>query len=366
MRVRFDTTVAGLDGTTVLKLAAGPPADLAQIAVTSGSLSGKSLPVQKAIGNSVVVATNEGIKLGDTIRIDNSNDIAFMYFHRHQPIDSTEYGFAQFRDGNGKPLYGQRPFAVGPMLNAGTAGSAANGSFHGRMIMLESVMDVMAYPWSADWYRQRATSLQGKGIADRFRLWYTDNADHGPDLSSLESGVGFEQYKGANYWIVGYIGAVEQALLDLDRWVVQGTPPPDTSGYTIDEDSQVRLAETAFARRGVQLVVTLRGSESAGSDGSQRLEISAGASARFTVRAEVPPQAGKIVKVESAFNDAEPFHAVRASGKPTARVSQTQSHTFETAGTYYATVRVTSQRNESIGTPFGQVQNIAKVRVVVK
>lgn len=105
--------------------------------------------------------------------------------------------------------------------------------------MVASVMDVEAYPWSADWYRQQAEAVFGDELDDRYRLWYSDNADHTPP-----SGPEDEAH------IVDYTGVVEQALLDLDAWVAEGISPPGTSGYEIDEDHEVVLVDTAEDRRG--------------------------------------------------------------------------------------------------------------------
>lgn len=43
----------------------------------------------------------------------------------------------------------------------------------------------------------------------------------------------------------------------------------------------------------------------------------------------------------------------------------TMKHTFTKPGTYFATVRVTSQREGDTSTPFTRVQNLDRVRVVV-
>jgi hypothetical protein len=41
------------------------------------------------------------------------------------------------------------------------------------------------------------------------------------------------------------------------------------------------------------------------------------------------------------------------------------SYKFTQPGTYFVTVRVASQRNGDTNTPYGLIQNLAQVRVVV-
>ena len=77
-----------------------------------------------------------------------------------------------------------------------------------------------------------------------------------------------------------------------------------------------------------------------------------------------PPGQGKITKVEWDFQGtgnfiAQPVQAV----SPVEHLSN--SYTYATPGTYFATVRVTAQRNGDTSTPYTLVQNLATVRVVV-
>ena len=128
---------------------------------------------------------------------------------QHQVPTPREYAWDQYLGQDGAPLFPQRKMVIGPMLNASSAGSVANGRFHGKMIMVESVLDIMAYPWSADLYRQQAQTLRGENISGDYRLWYMDNADHGPDLSGYTAGVAFEHAAIAPDHIVGYLGEVQ-------------------------------------------------------------------------------------------------------------------------------------------------------------
>lgn len=366
-RIRHDTTVASLGGAKELVLASVPSGDLlnADLVITSGPKAGQSVQILEIAGNKVTVTADTGIAAGATVRLDNSWVIALQYYQRHQIPGHQMYGWDQYLDANGAPRYPQRSVLVGPVLNASSAGSAASGKFHGKMIMVESAMDVMAYPWSADWYRRQAQAAQGASLADNYRVWYMDNSDHGPDPAGYEAGVGFKGAASAGDHIVGYLGEVEQALLDLDAWVSKGAPPPASSNYRIDADNQVQLAATADQRRGVQPVVVLTAQSGAHRSSNGRLEVAAGEPVTLSVEADTPPGAGKIVKAEWDFEGNGGFTVRRPLAHAGRKLLLDERYTFTKPGTYFPVVRVTSQRSGGPAAPFGLVQNLARVRVVV-
>lgn len=366
-RIRYDTTVASLGGAKELILASVPSGDLlnADLEVTSGPKAGRAVQILKIDGNKVTVTADPGIAVGATVRLDNSWLIALQYYQRHQIPGRQMYGWDQYLDANGAPRYPQRSVLVGPILNASSAGSPASGIFHGKMIMVGSAMDVMAYPWSGDWYGQQAQAVQGASLADTYRVWYMDNADHGPDLSGYEAGVGFKGAAHASDHIVGYLGEVEQALLDLDAWVLKGAPPPASSGYRIDADNQVQLAATANQRHGVQPVVVLAARSGAHRSSNGRVDVAAGEPVTLSAEAETPPGAGKIVMVEWDFEGAGGFTVRHPLAHISGKVALDESYTFTKPGTYFPVVRVTSQRRGDPAQRFGLVQNLARVRVVV-
>ncbi|MBW8784483.1 MAG: hypothetical protein JF593_07560 [Novosphingobium sp.] len=367
-RIRRETTVTALAGTNELLLADVPSGDLAnaELQITSGPKAGKSVLMTEVTGNKVKVLSTEGITPGTRVRLDNSWLIALEYYPRHQIPSPRENGWDQYLDAHGNPLYPQRKVVTGPFLNANTAGSVADGGFHGKMIMAESAMDVMAYPWSADWYRRQAQAKHGAGASDTFRLWFMDHADHGPDLSAYENGVGFGQVNHANDHIVGYLGEVEQALLDLDDWVAKGTRPPATTGYRVDADNQIQVADTAANRHGVQPVLSLQAKGAADASRTQKVDATTGEPVEFFVNAEAPPRAGNIVKVEWDFEGTGTFEADTAVPPSRPAVALSRTHAFAKPGTFFPVVRVTSQRASEAGRPFGMVQNLAGVRVVVR
>ena len=94
----------------------------------------------------------------------------------------TSTAWNQYRDANGDPIYLQRPILVGEIITR-VFGGRPSGRFHGKMIMLASTLDVQAFPWGADWYHQQALAEQGITLAENYRLWYMDNADHAPPVT---------------------------------------------------------------------------------------------------------------------------------------------------------------------------------------
>lgn len=84
----------------------------------------------------------------------------------------------QFRDGEGTPLYPQRPFPVGPIISSNGAGSVQSDTPNCKVTVLESLMDESAFPWQADWYRRMVEQNAGGNADDRFRLWCMGNCMH--------------------------------------------------------------------------------------------------------------------------------------------------------------------------------------------
>lgn len=368
-RVQANATVESLVGTTQLVLSSVPSGDLtfANLTITSGPLAGAVLPIESTSGNTVTLAGSDGdlvgtgsgqspqgITPGTTVNLDNSETIALEYYQRHTVPGDGEYGWNQYLNAQGKPLYPQRSLIIGPLLDAGAAGSASSGKFYGHMIMLGSVMDDQAYTWSSIWYKKLAEQQIGSSLGQVYRLWYMDNADHDPP------GPVQEDFPSAADHIVPYTGEYEQALLYLNDWVATGKAPPNDSNYVLDNLNAVQLAPTAAQRNGVQPVVAMT------ARGANRVDISAGQSVAFSVTADTPPGTGKIVDVEWDLQGSGTFSPVTAVPSPGSHVTLTDKAAFTHPGTYFATVRISAARNGAEGaSPYALVQNIASVRVVV-
>ena len=58
-----------------------------------------------------------------------------------------------------------------------------------------------------------------------------------------------------------------------------------------------------------------------------------------------------------------PVHADLAALGPSLKLDA--AHTYDEPGTYFAALRVTSQREGDADTPHARIQNLARVRVVV-
>jgi PKD domain len=93
--------------------------------------------------------------------------------------------------------------------------------------------------------------------------------------------------------------------------------------------------------------------------------VAAGQPVTFSVKAQVPPGTGQTVKVEWDFQGTGNYAASSPQPRIGPVVNMKITSTFTEPGTYFPVVRVTSQRNGDPHTPFGLIQNLARVRVVV-
>lgn len=327
------------------------------VIVKSGDSAGKELPVGKVIGNTVFIAVNpfgadnskevKAVKAGDEVVLDNSDFLAVLYYHRHQVPGPDFAVWDQFRAPDGKPLEPQRKMLIGPMVTG--AGSLQSGRFKGKMIVVESLMDQDAFPWQADWYRTKVKGALGEHLDDSFRLWFTEHAIHGDDAKSTTH-------------TVAYMSSLHQALCDVSAWVEKGVAPPPSTSYKV-VDGQVEVPPTAAERKGIQPVITLK------ANGGVRAEVAVGKSVEFTAVVEVPPNTGKVAAAEwdfdgtGAFAVVGQFKAANASG---ARVTLKTTHAFDKPGTYFVALRASSQRQGDAKISYPRIQNLGRVRVVVK
>jgi hypothetical protein len=347
---------SGGDRVVAYRLAAAPPAMQflgGDLFAQSGKATGKRLTLNRVAGDVVILGVADQalaaqLAVGDEVRVDNSNFLAAQTYHRHQVPPGDEFPeWDQFRGGDGKPLYPQRPVLLGPIFTKATAGSLLDADFDGKMILLESLWDREAFPWQGDWYRKRVQARFGAQTDQRFRLWYVDHALHG-DMTRQEDPT----------HTVSYLGVLQQALRDLAIWVEKDIPPPSTTAYAID-GGQVRVADKASSRKGLQPVVTV--SAKAG----RRIEAKAGTPVRFDGRIETPPGSGEVVVADWDFDGSGEFTAhsqVRAGHNA---VTVSIEHVFAAPGTYFAVLRATAQRRSARGTSYARLQNLARTRITV-
>jgi hypothetical protein len=357
-RIQHKTTVVSVITSPQrrLELSSVPTGDLtgADLVVTSGAAAGKSVALGAAAGNTVGFGFGanpsvvNSIQSGDEVRIDNSSYLALQTYHRHQVPTRDLYGWNQFRNAKGEPIYPQRKVLIGPISAMNGAGSVQNGRFTGKMIALETLMDIDAVPWQADWYRTKVKEALGNRIDEEFRLYFIDHAQHTPPV-----GVA------AQARTVSYQGALEQALRDLSAWVEKGVKPPASTNYKM-VDSQVEVPDSVAQRAGIQPVVRLS------ANGRDRAETKVGTPVTFSAVVDVPSNTGKVVGAEWDFEGRGNYPVVEQLGdlKPTLTLKTT--HSFAQPGTYFPVLRVTSQQEGDPKTPYARVQNLGRVRVVVK
>lgn len=327
--------------------------------IVSGEVAGTVLQVTDIIGNKVVLGPTNSpallfkIKPGDEVRVDNSNFLAVQTYHRHQ-VPGPEYtAWDQFRDAEGKPIYPQRPFLIGPLFTQSAAGSLPTGKFNGKMILLGSLMDREAFPWQQAWYHDRVKENLGEKTDDHFRIWYTENAVHG-DAANLDDPTRE----------VSYLGVLQQALRDLSSWVEKGIAPPPNTTYNI-VDGQVVTPELASNRKGIQATIL------ASANGSKHTTAKTQDVIQISAEVEIPINTGDLVYAAWDFYGLGEFK--NEIDLSTAKISEdgsmvefSTSHSFDISGTYFPTIRIATQREGEKQSPFAKIYNLSRVKVVIE
>ena len=315
---------------------------------------GRKLGLHDVTGDIAIIGINDprviaAVKVGEAVTLDNSDILAVQTYHRHQVPPGNQYPvWDQFRDANGKPLYPQRPMLLGPMFTRNAVGSLPSGKFEGKMIAIENLWDREAFPWQADWYRQRVKEHLGDKIDQNYRLWFTDHALHGDHARQDDPTR-----------VVSYIGVLHQALRDLAAWVQDGVEPPQSTSYEV-ADGQVIVPDSAEERKGIQPVVSLS------ANGGKLAEVKVGEAVTLTGSIVAPPGTGSVIEAKWDFDGKGTFPASSpiASGQQTVNVSVT--HIFDKPGTYFPVLRGVSQREGNTQSPFARLQNLDRARVIVK
>jgi Tannase and feruloyl esterase/PKD domain len=288
-----------------------------------------------------------GVLPGDEVRMDNRKFLAFCYFARHHLMDDPQFDGLRV---DGHPIYPQHPVPeMSPLM-----GVSYSGQFKGKLLWIHHTHDSSLWPPQGVIYEDAVRAAQGPdGAAERFRLRWTQNAEHGgPERLASPAG------RAANTWLVENQPIVEQSLVDLIAWVEQGVEPSGTN-YTY-ADGQVTLPPGAAERGGIQPVVSVT------ANGSVRTEVGVGEPVTLHVRCEVPPGAGTAVSVDWDFDGSGtyPFRHPEIDGTQT-EVDLSTTHSYERPGTYFATALVHSHRDGDVGAEFRRIPNVAQARVVV-
>ena len=313
----------------------------------------KKLPVARVVGDIVVLGVADPdavakLTVGEAVEVDNSNFLALETYQRHQVPGPDFKVWDQYRKADGQPIYPQRRMLLGPVFVKAGLGVEESGKFAGKMILPASLWDSEAYPWQADWYRQRVEKYFGAKADEHVRLWYTDHALHGdePQMENKDR-------------IVGYQGVLQQALRDLSDWVERGVAPPQSTQYQVN-NGQIVVPVSAAARKGIQPVVKLL------VNGKTRADITAGQSVTFKGTITVPPGTGKLVAAAWDFDNSGSFAASAGIAKPVASSTVSITHRFAQPGTYFVALRGVAQRAGDRKTLYARIPNMDRVRVVVK
>lgn len=330
------------------------------LSVLTGRGAGKKVQLKRIEGSRVYLAEGYGtdsvrdvialMGKGDKVHLDNSDYIAVQTYHRHQ-IPEPEYkAWDQFRDADGKPLYPQRDVLIGPAFAGQGPGCEQNGCIQGKIIIVAALMDEQAYPWQADWYRRKVSSVCGCDENEVLRLWYFDNALHDDKTDSADE-----------LHATSYMGGLKQALIDIADWVEKGKAPLPSSNYKVDVGNVI-VPQKAKERRGIQPVARLWVNE------GETAHVKVGEKVYFCVEGEVPDGAGSLTFVEWSFEGESDFPEkgeweLTEGGKyGIARAV----HTYMKPGVYYAVVRIKSERNGEKSALYTQVRNIDRIKIVVE
>jgi len=341
-----------------VELSSVPTGDLTgfDLILTDGEAAGGVIPINSVKGNTVIVglgfgsdpAVLDAIESGDTARVDNSWFLAYETYNRHQVPGRDEYGFDQYRGPDGAPLYPQRDILVAHKAGQLANGGRLTGDFNGKMIVVQALMDIDTFPWQADWYRTKVKAAKGEQFDDNYRLWFVDYAQHvpipGPEAAART---------------VLHRPVVRQALRDISAWVEKGIAPPASTEYKV-VDSQVLVPPTAAQRKGIQPVIQLT------ANGEARADIAVGDSVSFQAQITVPPGAGKVVAAEWDFLGVGDYPDAAELGEFQTSLRLNATHTYTEPGTYFPVLRGTSQREGDARDPYHRVQNLGRVRVVVR
>lgn len=333
----------------------------AVLKITSGKFSGRTIPVRYLKENKLYIdegfnmpellETIESLRRGDELILDNSDFIAIQTYHRHQVPDGDYPVWDQFKNKDGKPKYPQRSSVVGPMLSYGGSGSIQDGSFHGKMIVVDALMDESAFPWQGDWYKKRVLEQTAGKSDDTFRLWFVENAMHGDHDKEPDT-----------LHVAGYTGAECQALCDLIRWVEKGIEPSKNSIYKY-EDGQITVPQSGYHRGGIQHSVVLT------ANGERSVTVVRDESITFEATIEIPEGTGHVTSVAWSFDGRRDFpiqslpDAIKAVDTG---YKVQQMYSFERPGTYFGVVSISVERDGNRNKPYTQIKNLDRVRIIVK
>ena len=337
--------IEGIDG---YKLGMG-------IRFVTGKAAGRQLYCMYHAGNLLLCdGANEAsnlrftdVQAGDEVHVDNRPFLAYCYHYRHHINEFDEW---QFLKVDGVPIYPQHPLPVmSPFM-----GVRYSGQYDGKLMWIHHTHDASLWPPQGIAYRRAVEHAQGpEGLSKRFRLRWTENAEHVPaEFVPAQPG------RRTNTWLIDYRPIIEQSLADLAEWVEQGVEPEGTNFEYAD--GCVTLPPTAAERGGIQPVVKVT------ANGASRAEVKAGEPVALQLEAEVPPGAGTIVSAEWDFDGSGSYPLKQEGIDGTATELRVEvTHAWDQPGTYFATALVHSHREGDVAATSRRLPNLASARVVV-
>lgn len=294
----------------------------------------RRLIIEKGYGQGTVEDILSQASPGDEILIDNSDYIAIQTYHRYQVPDAEFTVWDQFRNEDGTPQYPQRENLLCMGFAYQGAGSIQSGDIKGKVIMVNCLADGGACTWMADWYRSRVAEKYGGETDQWFRLWCLEHCAHTD-----------QEHTADPFHISSYLGVLYQALLDLSAWVELGRAPAETTAYQII-DGQAFIPPTAEERKGIQPVVDLK------ANGGKAAKVRTGESVFFGLEVGIADEDSTVRSIEWSFE-----------GEGYAPGGTEAEHTYQSPGTYFAVVRVKTNRNDD---PCTAIQNLDRVRILVE
>jgi len=327
----------------------------AGVRITSGAAVGRQLYCMGGAG-AVVLADGEGeasnlkfsgVEPGDSVHIDNHAFLAFCYYARHHIRPSAEYDFLRLGATALYPQYHE------PEVSA-FMGTQHTGAFEGKMLWVHHTHDASLWPAQGLGMRRNILRESGEAaLAERFRLRWTENAEHVPPYMAASP-----RDRANNTWLVEYLPAIEQSLADLAAWVEDGVDPGNTSFEFVD--GQIVLAPTATERGGIQPVVEVTANGAARADG-----VRVGEEVRLVLHAAVPPGAGTIIAIKWDFDGTGTYPQAESVDGRREEVTLSTTHVFDRPGTYFPTALVESHRDGQVDATSRRIPNLAAARVVV-
>lgn len=360
MTMSASQTASGVEFPAALRMDGLPTKDLrgASVVIKSGGAKGAVLYVAGQQGNILMTGFGASsfmalpkLRPGDEVDVDNSVYLASQTYHRHQMQDPEFYIWDQFRDADGQPIYPQRPKGLNESGNRAGDNSSMSGEFHGKMIVMQALMDEAAYPWQADWFKNRIKKAQGMNFDDKYRLYFVDNTMHTTQISKPGDPAPVKEAT-----VISYQGVLQQTVLELTQWVEKGKAPPESTQYSF-ENGQIIPEATAAKRKGLQPLVTLT------ANGGEKADVKVGEAVSFSAKIEVAPGTGVVKWAQWDFDGYGKF-PVSSEFDEAEAVTVTETYTFDKPGTYFPSLKVASGRAAN-QTAYACPENLGRVRVVV-